>query len=118
MDLVRDLLDQRITDRHGRDTGRVDRIVLQLRAGAPPRVVAVEVGPSVLAARLNTTLGRWVEGMMHALGVDEGRAVRIGVRDIIDIHDHVTVDFAFGETAASTIERRLRRWIAAVPGSS
>jgi hypothetical protein len=117
MDLVRDLLDKKLTDRNGREMGRVDRIILHVAAGKPPRVVAVAVGPAVLGSRLNATLGRWVEGILHAFGVDQGAALRITAREIVDIHDHVRVDLASGDSAAGTIERRLRRWVTSIPGS-
>jgi hypothetical protein len=47
----------------------------------------------------------------HALGIDEGRPLRIPFGDIIEIGDHVKVDLAFGDTAAAALETRLRRWI-------
>jgi sporulation protein YlmC with PRC-barrel domain len=37
MDLVRDLLDKKVVDRNGREMGRVDGIVISIRAGAAPR---------------------------------------------------------------------------------
>src|SRR5690349_8712942 len=110
MDLVRDLLDTRLVDRHGREMGRVDSIVLEMHDGAPPRVTALEVGPSVLANRLHPVLGRCVEALEYMFGVHEGRPMRIPFEDVIGVHDSVKVDLAFGETAAATIEQRLRRW--------
>jgi hypothetical protein len=118
MELVRDLLDKRISDRNHREMGRVDRVILRLRPGAPPRVIALEVGPAVLAARLHPVLGRWVAALERACGVGEGRPLRIEMGDVIHVHDHVTVDKAFGETAAATVERRLRRLMAFIPGAS
>ena len=118
MDLVRDLLDKRVVDRNGREMGRVDRVILEVRDGAPPRLAWIEIGPAVLASRVHPTLGRWAAGLEHAFGVDEGRPTRIPVGSIVDITDRVTVDRAFGETPASTIERRLRAWVGAIPGSS
>jgi sporulation protein YlmC with PRC-barrel domain len=118
MDLVRDVLDKRVVDRHGRDMGRVDGIVLQVRGNAPPRVTAIEIGPAVLAFRVRPIFGRWVAALEHAFGVHEGRPVRVPLAEILDIADHVKVDRAFGETAAATIETRLRRWIGVIPGSS
>ena len=53
MDLVHDLLDKKVVDRNGREMGRVDSIVLDIRAGAPPRVAALEIGPRVLASRIS-----------------------------------------------------------------
>jgi sporulation protein YlmC with PRC-barrel domain len=58
MDLVRDLLDQPVVDRNGRPMGRVDGIVLDLRADAPPRVVSIAIGPAVLGERLHRAIGR------------------------------------------------------------
>jgi sporulation protein YlmC with PRC-barrel domain len=118
MNLVRDLLDKKVVDRNGREMGRVDSIVLPIRAGDPPRVAALELGPGVLAHRVRPILGRWVSALEHAFGVDEGRPLRIPFGAVLDIHDHVKVDLAFGETAAATVEQRLRRWISSIPGSS
>ncbi len=118
MDLVHDLLDMRVVDRNGREMGRVDSIVIDVRDGAAPRVSAIEIGPAVLANRIHPILGRWVAALEHGFGVNEGRPLRIPFSAILDIEDRVTVDLAFGETAAATVERRLRRWIASLPRSS
>ena len=117
MDLVRDLLDEKVIDRHGREMGRVDDIALEIRDGAPPRVSAIELGPVVVARRLHPTLGRWVAALEQALGIAEGRPLRIPFADFT-IRDAVRADRAFGETAAATVERRLRAIISAIPGSS
>jgi sporulation protein YlmC with PRC-barrel domain len=117
MDLVRDLLDKKVVDRNGREMGRVDGIVLSIRAGAAPRVDAIEVGPRILAGRLRPALGRLVAGLEHALGVDAGRPLRIPFAGILQMEDHVKVDLAFGETSAATVEQRLRRWIGSIPGA-
>lgn len=118
MDLIRGVLDKEVVDRNGREMGRVDRLVLFVREGAPPRVAAIELGPAVLAYRLRPLFGRWAAALEHAFGVDEGRPVRISFREVLDITDHVKVDLAFGETAAATIEQRLRRWVGSIPRSS
>jgi sporulation protein YlmC with PRC-barrel domain len=118
VDVVRDLLDKRIVDRNGREIGRVDSIVLEVRDGAPPRIAALEIGPAVLAFRIHAILGRIVSAIEHAFGVDEGRPLRIPVGKILDISDHVKVDVAAGQTAAATVEQHLRRWVSRIPGSS
>jgi sporulation protein YlmC with PRC-barrel domain len=118
VDLVRDLLDKRLVDRNGRDMGRVDSIILDARAGGPPRVVALEVGPAVLAHRIRPWFGRIAEGIEHAFGVDAGRPLRIPMGKILAIGEHVKVDLAFGRTPAATVERTLRRWVSLIPGSS
>ena len=117
MDLVRDLLDKKVLDRNGREMGRVDRIVLDVRNGAPPRVAAFEIGPSALAARLSRRLGRWAAALEHAFALDEGRPVRIEIEEVLDVHDHVRTDRAAGETPALEVEQRARRWVASIPGA-
>ena len=118
MDLVRDLLDKLVTDRHGREIGRVDSIVVEVRENAPPRIAGIEIGPAVLAHRVRPLLGRWMRGLEYALGIAEGRPLRIPFSDILDIRDRIKVDRAAGETAALAVEQRLRGWIGAIPGST
>jgi hypothetical protein len=118
VDVIRDLLDTKVVDRNGREMGRVDSVVVEIRRGAPPRLAAIELGPAVLASRVHPILGRWVAALELAFGVAEGRPVRIAVGDILDIDDHVKVDLTVGETAAATVEQRLRAWVSSIPGSS
>jgi sporulation protein YlmC with PRC-barrel domain len=116
--LVRDLLDKQVIDRNGREMGRVDRVVIERRSGAPPRVVAIEIGPSALGNRLGRSLGRWITGLLHGLAVEDGQPLRVDVHQILDVTDAVKADLAFGETAAASIERRLRRLIRRIPGAT
>ena len=118
IDLIRDMLDKTVVDRHGREMGRADSIVIALRPNRSPQVTAIEIGPAVLAYRVSPFLGRLVSALEHALGIDQGRPLRIRFGDILGIHSHIKVDRAFGETAAATVERRLRAWVGALPGSS
>jgi sporulation protein YlmC with PRC-barrel domain len=115
--IVRDLLDQVIADRNGHDMGRVDRVVLALREGAPPRVIAIEVGGAALSGRLSRPVGRWVAGMLDAFAAGAGQPLRIPVADILSIRVKVAVDRAFGETAAADVERKLRGLITRLPGA-
>jgi sporulation protein YlmC with PRC-barrel domain len=115
--LVRDLLDKAVIDRNGRDMGRVDRVVLEVGDGSPPRVVSIEVGASALGHRLGRRCGRWVAGLLHACGVDDGQPLRIHVSQILGVTDTVKVDLAFGETSAANVERKARRFVGALPGA-
>jgi hypothetical protein len=118
MDLVRDVLDKKVVDRNGREMGRVDRLVVEVRDRSAPRVFALEIGPAVLASRVATAFGRWVAGLEHAFGIDAGRPVRLRWSQVLDANEHVKVDLAFSETALATVEQKLRRWVAALPFSS
>jgi sporulation protein YlmC with PRC-barrel domain len=115
--LVRDLLDKEVVDRNGRPMGRVERVILDGWRGSL-RVVAIEIGAPALAGRLSPLLGRWVMAILLACGVSEGQPVRIHVHQILDVTDLVKVDLAFGETAASNVERRLRGFVSALPGAN
>jgi hypothetical protein len=118
MDLIRDVLDKKAVDRNGRELGRIDGITLLVRDGSPPQVATLEIGPAVLAGRVWPALRRWAEALEHALGIDEGRPVRLSVDQVLNINDHVKLNVAFGETPAAALEQRLRRWVGAIPGSS
>ena len=118
MDLISDLLDKQVVDRHGRELGRVDSVILEVRAGAPARVAAIELGPGVLLRRVHPLLGRWMGALEHAFGVGDGEPLRIAAADILAVHDDVKVDLAAGETSAAEVEHRLRGWLGSIPGAS
>ena len=118
MDVARDLLDKKVVDRNGRELGRVDGLIVNQGAGQPPEIVALEIGPAVLAERVSPTLGRWVAALEHACGIAEGRPFRVPVDTILDVTTHVKVDVAFSQTPAATVEQRVRRWLSLLPGGS
>ncbi|MDO8681557.1 MAG: hypothetical protein Q7R30_23830 [Acidobacteriota bacterium] len=117
LDLVRDVLDKRVIDRDGRAMGRVDGIALEQRAGQPPRVSALLVGPSALGHRLSPALGRWIKSIEHALGIAEGRPARIAFTHVLESEPDVKVDLAVSDTAVDVVEQKLRGWIVALTGS-
>jgi hypothetical protein len=117
MDLVHDVLDKKVVDRHGREMGRADSVILEISDQAPPVVTAIEISPAVLARRVHPLLGRWMGALEYALGIAGGRPLRIPYRLLI-IRDQLTADLAFGETSASALEHRLRALVSRIPGSS
>jgi sporulation protein YlmC with PRC-barrel domain len=118
VDLVRDVLDQPVVDRHGRSMGRVDGIVLDVRDGAPPRVVSLAIGPSILGRRLGAAAGRWAAAIEQACGVAEGRPVEIAMSGVeVTADDEIRAGCAIGDTAAATVEQRVRGWIRRIPGA-
>ena len=118
LNLIHDVLDKKVVDRHGREMGRVDTVVIALRPNAPPRVAAIELGPAVLAYRVRPILGRLMSAAERALGIHPGRPLRIPFSDVLGISAHLKVDRAFGETVAAALEQRLRTWVGKVPGAS
>jgi hypothetical protein len=116
VDVIRDLLDTQVRDRQDREMGRVDGVEIECRAGDPPRVTALLVGPSVLAARLHPAIGRWVGAVGQALGLADGRPVRIDPGDVRDWGGDVETDVLLVSSPAGNVERWLRRWLRHVPG--
>ena len=115
--LARDLEDKRVVDRNDREMGRVDRVVLAMQPGGTLRAVAIEIGPTALAARLHPLIGRIARGVEHVFQVDDGRPVRVAVEKIVQIGDTIKVDLTAGETAALAVEQRLRRYVRHFPGA-
>ena len=89
MDLVRDVLDEQLVDGRGRNIGKVDGIVIELRSDGPPRVVAIEIGGGTAAERLPRVFRHVARALSRAL-LPRGRRTRripwsrlhFGARDI------------------------------------
>ncbi|HUQ21066.1 MAG TPA: hypothetical protein VM099_15710 [Gemmatimonadaceae bacterium] len=63
IDLVRDVLDKQMLDRNDCELGRVDGIVLEFPENGRPRVAQLQMGGSVLAARV----GNWATGPVRSI---------------------------------------------------
>jgi sporulation protein YlmC with PRC-barrel domain len=117
VELVRDILDKSVIDRNGQAMGRVDGIVVRCGGGQPPRIAAIEIGPSVLGYRLHPVAGRFIAGVEQAFGVADGRPVRIAIEHVTKIETSLQVDLGNGETGAGNVEQRVRAWIDMLPGA-
>lgn len=116
MNLVRDLLDTQVVDRNGRLLGRVDGIVLENGTHNAPRLAAILIGPTALGFRLHPTLGRWIAAAERAWGLPRQRPVRIDAVHIVGIGRRIKTDVAASDTAAYSVEHRVRAWLARIPG--
>jgi hypothetical protein len=97
--------------------GRVDGILLHQDAGQPAHLTAILIGPSVLADRLHSGLGRMVRALEKRFDVDRDRPTRIDFADIDEIDRKVRVRLTISDTAVAAIEQRLRSWLLWLPGS-
>jgi hypothetical protein len=68
LNLVADVLDEQIVDSKRRQAGRVDGIVLELRADRPPRLAYIEISPITLLSRFNDG---WHTGTPDMIGSSE-----------------------------------------------
>jgi hypothetical protein len=92
MHLVRDLLDAQLVNANGRMLGRVDGVLLEVRADRPPRVAAIEVGAVALARRIHPTLGRWLRAFAIRWMPVSWRPVQLPLTMCRDIGIDVALD--------------------------
>lgn len=119
MDLIRDVLDNQIIDRHQRKMGKVDGIIAELRDGQPPRLIYLETGATTLARRLHPRLARWVAGVQSKWGAKRSEPFRIPWSKVRDIGIEVEVDVDAEQTPALAYEIWLRdRVTKHIPGGS
>ena len=115
--LVRDVLDKQVVDPDKCKVGKVDGIILQLRAHRPPRVTAMEISQSAAWRRIHHRLGDFAEWLRAKFEPGQERPPRIlfehFVRGGIDVH----VDVPWKRTKALAWEDWLEdRVIARIPG--
>lgn len=110
MNLIRDVLDNQLVDRHQRRLGKVDGIVAEFRPGQPPRLKWIETGWVARARRIHPRLAAWVGGWASP-------PYRIPWTSIRDVGVDVEVALEARETPLLRTENRLRRWLMRIPGS-
>lgn len=116
--LVRDVLDKLVLDRTRQPLGRVDGIVLSLRAGKPPRIVAIELGTATLWNRVSGRIARLFTRVERSLGVGDGTPVRIKFEDVTPGRVDVRADVEAERTGALAWENWWRdHFVRHIPGS-
>src|SRR5947209_4211155 len=109
--LVEAVLDQQIVGRDDVMMGKVDGIVIELRDGEPPRVVAIETGAAVAFARLGARWGRIAAAISKRLGVRKSPSYRIAWDRVTDIGIDLHVDIDGDPSPALAWERWLRQHV-------
>ena len=118
MKLVRDVLDKQIHDEGNRKIGKVDGIVIALRKGRPPRVVALELGVVTLARRINRRFGDWAERVERRWGFATADIVHIRFEHVVKTGVDVNVDIDGRRTGALKWEDWLATHVVRhIPGS-
>jgi len=114
----RDLLDKQLVDRENRPVGKADGLVFEIRADAPPRLVAIEVGNAAILRRISERLASAAARLARRLGVSSGEPLRIPPEKIVHFGNDVQVDLDAPRTLAYAWERWLRKTlISRIPGS-
>jgi hypothetical protein len=75
--LIAEVLDNQLFDSTGREAGKVDGIVIELRSDRPPKVSYIEVGPITLLERFSRRLARWYARLDAHFGDGRGQPIRI-----------------------------------------
>lgn len=118
IELVNQLLDKQLVDRHHHKMGKVDEILIELREGAPPRVAWIEVGAVPLARRVAHWLGRWVEAAERRWGPRAPQPFRIPWSMLRHIGISAKVDMEAEGTMVMAWEEWLSRHVVGrIPGS-
>ena len=116
--LARDVLDTQLLDRTEQNVGKVDGVVLELRDGRPPRVVAVEVGPITLARRISVRLAGWVARLDARFGAGRGVPFRIPWAKLERRENVFVVHIDAERSPLFAVERWLRDHVVRrIPGS-
>jgi hypothetical protein len=118
MDLTRDLLDKQMFGKNEKPLGKVDGVVVELREGAPPRVLFVETGLATRARRLHPRLVPWALRLTRLWGDAEGRYRAPWSKVLVVGGGDVKLDVEVEETSAFALERWLRdRVVGRIPGA-
>ena len=117
MHVVRDVLDQSVIDRNGREMGRVDGILIEQKPNEPAQLTAILIGPAALGDRLHPAVGRAVRRIEKSFGLDEDRPARVAFADIDEIETKIRLRLTISETAVAAVEQYLRSWLLRLPGS-
>jgi hypothetical protein len=117
IDLIRDILDTQVLDRHKRPMGKVDGLALELRDAQPPRVAFLEIDPVIAWRRLGPRFARWAGSVTRLWQHGEDR-FQFPWSQVRDLGIDLEIDVDAEQTPAFALERWLRdKFVRRIPGS-
>lgn len=109
LDLARDVMEQQVVDKDGTKMGRVDGLVLELRADGPPRLDTIEMGFAVLARRIHPRVESWLEALRRRWSVRKTARFRVPWSKVTEVTPYcLRLDLDALHTPAFDWERWLR----------
>ena len=117
MHLISEVLDKQILDATGQNSGKADGVVALVRNGRPPLVMAIEVSPVTLIARVSPRLARLYARLDARLGPERGTPYRIPWSSVQVKAATLRVTIRADETPIMAAEQWARRRIARIPGA-
>jgi sporulation protein YlmC with PRC-barrel domain len=111
MDLVRDVMDQKLLDREDCEMGRVDGLVMQIGEHSQPRITHIQIGGTTLWMRLHPALARLSAKLARLWGPKRADPVRIPWSRVMTIGRDIKLDVRVRETGAIDWEIWIARHI-------
>ena len=117
MQLVADVLDNQLLDSMGRNAGKVDGVIIELRPDRAPKLTYIEVGPITLLDRFSRRLARWYARIDAHFGEGRGQPIRIPWSRVKQEEVTLELDFKAESTPIFAVENWLSKHIVArIPG--
>ena len=117
MDLVRDVLDKKLTDREGCAMGRVSGLLVHVSETGQPRVTHILIGGPTLWMRIHPSLDSLSRAIRKLWGPRRQEAIRIPWSRVETVGKDVKLDCIARETGALDWEIWLaRNVIERIPG--
>jgi sporulation protein YlmC with PRC-barrel domain len=111
MDLVRDVMDQKLLDREDCEMGRVDGLVMQIGERSQPRITHIQIGGTTLWMRLHPAFARLSAKLARTWGPKRADPVRIPWSRVMTVGRDIKLDVRVRETGAIDWEIWIARHI-------
>ena len=111
MELVRDVMDQKLLDREDCEMGRVDGLVMHVGERSQPRITHIQIGGTTPWMRLHPVFARVAEKLARMWGPKRADPVRIPWSRVITIGRDIKLDVKARETGAIDWEIWIARHI-------
>jgi sporulation protein YlmC with PRC-barrel domain len=119
MKLVRDVLDKKLMDSEDSEVGRVDGVRIEFPEGQPPRMIQLEIGGDILAARVANWLVKPTRWMAEHFGPRRKAVIAIDWKHVERMGQDIHLDIKADDTESLAWEHWLRdRFIAKIPGGA
>ena len=111
MDLIRDVLDQKLIDRENCDMGRVDGLVMHVGERSQPRITHIQIGSTTPWMRLHPAVARLASKLARMWGPKRSEPVRIPWSRVMTIGRDIKLDVKGKDTGALDWEIWIARHI-------
>src|SRR4026209_2813341 len=100
MDLVRDVMDQKLLDREDCEMGRVDGLVMEVGEHSQPRITHIQIGGTTPWMRLHPAFARLSARLAQMWGPKRKEPVRIPWSRVMTVGRDIKLDVRVRETGA------------------